>query len=140
MGLGSNLHNPKQQLTIAISHINELPKTQLKNCSTFYETKAISSIPQDNYLNAAIHCQTSLTPLTLLYKLQNIEQKMGRAQIKRWGPRIIDIDLLLYNNIQLDFAMLTLPHPQLFTREFVLKPLSEIYKLDTHNLMPGHNK
>lgn len=131
LGLGSNLNNPKKQLALALCNLNYLPNTTLQACSSFYNNHAISNIPQPNYLNAAVRLQTSLTPLHLLYQLQNIEQRMGRLQTKRWGARIIDIDILLYGHLQLNFEILTIPHLHLYQRPFVLKPLAEIYTPNT---------
>lgn len=131
LSLGSNLHIPKLQLAKALTHLNLLPKTRLQACAPFHFTQAVGYINQPNFANTAVHLVTELTPLTLLYQLQKIEETMGRRHSKRWGPRIIDIDILLYGKISMCTEILTIPHPCLYSRSFFLKPLMEIYQENT---------
>lgn len=132
LGLGSNLNNPSQQINLAIELISKLKNSQLVARSTLYHSKAL--IPperpdeiQPDYVNAVVALDTKLTPFELLKECQQIENLMGRVRSdKRWEARIIDVDLLLFNNLSLSTDELTLPHPEIKNRLFVLNPLLEI--------------
>ena len=116
LGLGSNLGNRLSYLEKAIEMIKKLPLTQVKKISSIYETEPVGFKPQDYFLNCVVEISTDLSPHELLKKLQEIERLLGRNREKeiRWGPRTIDTQDL------------KIPHPQVFKREFVLKPLREI--------------
>jgi 2-amino-4-hydroxy-6-hydroxymethyldihydropteridine diphosphokinase len=94
--------------------------------SSFYRTAPWGILDQDNFINAVVALETKLAPLELLHALQRTERELGRVQTYRWGPRVIDLDILAYDDLVLETAELTLPHPHLFERAFVLAPLSEI--------------
>lgn len=125
IALGSNLEDPIQQLTHAIKEIQSLPDTTLKACSSFYRTKPIGP-DQPDIINAVIEVSTSLHPYDLLEKLQQIELNHGRERIIRFGARTLDLDILLFGDIQQDDEKLTIPHPRMQDRNFVLIPLREI--------------
>ncbi len=128
LGLGSNLGNRLSYLEKAIEMIKKLPLTQVKKISSIYETEPVGFKPQDYFLNCVVEISTDLSPHELLKKLQEIERLLGRNREKeiRWGPRTIDIDILFYGDLKIDTQDLKIPHPQVFKREFVLKPLREI--------------
>ncbi len=126
MGLGSNLDNPIKQVTKALEELKLLPNTHLKTHSALYRTKPLGSQNQPNYINAVAMLVTKLSPLILLDHLQAIENKQGRVRgAERWGPRTLDLDMLLYDNLELQDDRLILPHPGLYERDFVLYPLYE---------------
>ncbi len=132
LGLGSNLENPAQQVQLAIQHIIETKQIQFIAQSQLFQNKALlhpdrlNEIQQD-YINAVIAVDTSLTPVELLNRCQQIENQMGRIHSsKRWEARIIDIDILLFDDLTISSINLTIPHPEMKNRIFVLKPLFEI--------------
>ena len=126
IGLGSNLQEPIQQLRDALAAIAELPDSRVAQVSCAYRSKAVGPGEQPDYLNAVICLQTGLAPGTLLESLQRIELAQGRVRTIRWGSRTLDLDILLYGNLQLATPTLTIPHPALARRNFVLYPLLEI--------------
>ncbi len=127
IGLGSNLGDRAQSLRLALQKIGELPQTRVVKSSAFHETDPVGGPPQGRFLNAAGQLETGLKPLELLHGLQQIEREMGRpAEHERWGPRVIDLDLLSYDDLVLATPELTLPHPRLQERRFALELLAEI--------------
>ena len=126
IAIGSNLNNPPFQVKKAIKSINYLPNTNLISHSSLYKTKPLDFKNHPDYANAVIKISTSLSPVILLKSLKNIEFNHGRVCNERWGSRIIDLDILLYDNLILNSHTLTIPHPQLKFRDFVLLPLLEI--------------
>ena len=128
IGLGSNLKNPLQQLNQAKQKIIALPKINVLNCSSIYQSAAltIDDEPQNDYLNAVIEIQTTLNPEQLLDGLQQIECQQGRIRETRWGARTLDLDILLYAEQQIKTARLTVPHIEIKNRNFVLLPLFEL--------------
>jgi len=126
IGLGSNLGEPRQQLDRACGALSQLPASEFIRCSSYYTTKAIGPGSQPAYQNAVAELASALSPLELLDQLQRIEQSQGRQRSVRWGARTLDLDLLLYGQLSLDSDRLTLPHPRLHERRFVLEPLLEI--------------
>jgi 2-amino-4-hydroxy-6-hydroxymethyldihydropteridine diphosphokinase len=141
IGLGSNLDNPKQQLINARVVLEKMQQTQLIMDSGLFQSKAMTMAnddqPQADYINAVIKLQTSLAPHVLLDKLQAIETEQGRTRTKRWGARTLDLDILMYDDLQIDDERLTLPHPGISERDFVLHPLSRI---ESHLNIPGQGK
>ena len=127
VGLGSNQDDPIKQIDNALVNIGKIERTHLIKKSSFYETEPVGSIEQPNFINAVVALLTLLDPYELLIKLQQIEkiQKRERGSI-RWGPRTIDLDILFYSNMVTNDDKLTLPHPEIQNRDFVLFPLSEI--------------
>ena len=126
IGLGSNLNNPKAQLEQAINHLQQLPKTNFISVSSFYHSKPVGPQDQPDFINAVAKIETTLEPLELLDQLQSIEKKQDRIKTRHWGERTIDCDILYYGDIVLKTARLTIPHPEIQAREFVLKPLAEL--------------
>ena len=127
IGLGSNLGDRERALRLALRKIGELPDTRIAQSSTLHETDPVGGPPQGKFLNAAARVETDLEPLELLRGLQKIEREMGRpAEHERWGPRAIDLDLLTYDDLALQTPELTLPHPRMQERPFVMIPLNEI--------------
>lgn len=131
LSLGSNLGDRLQTINAAVDRINALPTTRVLKCSSAYRSPPLlpDDAPPDWYrlfLNCALVLDTQLKPLDLLAALQNIESELGRVRHARWGPRVIDIDILTYGQVEMTEPTLNLPHPEAATRHFVLAPLSEI--------------
>jgi 2-amino-4-hydroxy-6-hydroxymethyldihydropteridine diphosphokinase len=126
VSLGSNLSDPALQLQRAIETFAQSPQLQIKKISSIYQTKPIGPVQQDDFLNAVISFTTLLTPDELLGFLQQLEAKHQRLRAIKWGPRTLDCDLLLYGNKHIDLPHLTVPHPEMKNRGFVLIPLAEI--------------
>ncbi len=127
VALGSNLADPQAQLRQATAALSRLPDTALAATSRWYRTAPLGPPGQPDYLNAVVHLRTGLSPYALLAALLLIETAQGRVRgPQRWGPRSLDLDLLLYGDRVLHDPELTLPHPRLHERRFVLEPLAEI--------------
>ncbi len=127
IALGSNLGPRQQTLDQALMLLSAHTAIRLVRVSSFHETEPVGGPPgQGRYLNAAAEIETTLLPLPLLELLLDIEQQLGRVREERYGPRTLDLDLLLYDNEVLESKSLTLPHPRLHERAFVLVPLAEI--------------
>lgn len=126
LSLGSNLGDSAGMLTQALERLDRLPATKVKRASRLYETEPVGELNQPAFLNIAAEIETGLRPLELLNAAQDIERDLGREKGPRWGPRLIDIDLILWGDTVLQEEELTLPHPRFRTRAFVLAPLSEI--------------
>lgn len=127
IGLGANLDQPVVQLQQAVETLKQLPDTTLVVVSGFYGSKPMGPQDQPDYVNAVAAIDTTLTPEQLLDALQQIEQQQGRKRkAERWGPRTLDLDILLYGNQVIASERLTVPHYGLRVREFVLYPLYEI--------------
>ncbi|MFT7291316.1 MAG: 2-amino-4-hydroxy-6-hydroxymethyldihydropteridine diphosphokinase [Pseudomonadales bacterium] len=126
VGLGSNLADPAAQLGRAIAELAALPNTTLVAQSPFYASKPVGPQAQPDYVNGAAWLSTSLKPHVLLNHLQNIEQAHGRERLQHWGPRTLDLDVLLYGQQTLNDDRLTVPHAQLSQRDFALQPLLDL--------------
>ncbi|MDO9454287.1 MAG: 2-amino-4-hydroxy-6-hydroxymethyldihydropteridine diphosphokinase [Stagnimonas sp.] len=126
VGLGANLGEPAAQLKTALLAIGALPQTTVKKVSAFYRSAPIGPAGQPDYCNAVAELETALGPQALLDALLAIEDRAGRLRGERWGARVLDLDLLLYGQVVCSTARLTLPHPELALRDFVLQPLAEI--------------
>jgi len=135
VGLGSNLNAPASQLRRAIIALADLPDTTVKACSSAYRSAAVGPGKQPNYLNAVVELSTSLPPLDLLECLQAIEAAQGRERTVRWGARTLDLDILLYGKLICHSSTLTIPHPRMHERLFVLRPLLDL--CDTKMVLPG---
>ena len=132
IGIGSNLGIPEENCTKAIEKISSTKDIKIISKSSFYQTAPIGNIEQDWFINSAIKIDTQLTPRELLSALLSIESEMGRIRKEKWGPRLIDLDLLFYDNLILNQEGITLPHPEIQKRKFVLVPLNEIAENLTH--------
>jgi len=125
IGLGSNLAEPAEQLRQALAALQQLPRTCLAAVSSFYVSDSL--LPgQPRYSNAVAALDTELQPLQLLDALQAIELDQGRERVERWGPRTLDLDILLFGQRLIDEPRLHVPHYQMHLRAFVLYPLAEI--------------
>jgi 2-amino-4-hydroxy-6-hydroxymethyldihydropteridine diphosphokinase len=125
VALGSNLDDPAGQVRRAFAELAALPKTGLVARSRLYRTAPVGP-PQPDYVNAAARLETRLDPDALFDGLLAIEAAHGRVRAERWGPRTLDLDLLVYGDAVIDTPRLTVPHPQLARRPFVLVPLAEV--------------
>ena len=126
IAIGSNLGTPKENCIEAIDIISSNPHIKITSKSSFYQTAPVGNTEQDWFINAVIKVSTQLNSDILLSALLKIESKMGRIRKEKWGPRIIDLDLLFYDNLVIKQKDLTLPHPEIQKRNFVLQPLNEI--------------
>jgi 2-amino-4-hydroxy-6-hydroxymethyldihydropteridine diphosphokinase len=127
IGLGSNLARPEKQIQAACKSLASLPQTALIKCSSLYQSQPMGPQDQPDYVNAVALIETELSAESLLQQTQLIEAQQGRIRKKnRWGPRTLDLDLLLYGSRQIDSEHLTVPHSGMKQREFVLYPLYEI--------------
>jgi len=136
LGLGSNMGNRKLHLKQACTKLSSHPKIQIKKTSSLYETDPIGP-KQRRFLNAVIQIKTELTPGALLRLAKKIEKIQGRKKTVFWGPRPLDVDILLFGHKMIHTPSLTIPHPQLHKRRFVLVPLKEIASTFKHR---GLNK
>ncbi|WP_206483285.1 2-amino-4-hydroxy-6-hydroxymethyldihydropteridine diphosphokinase [Thalassotalea sp. G2M2-11] len=127
IGLGSNLSDPEQQIKQALHAISAMPDSELVKTSSLYFSRPMGPQDQPDYMNAVAKLHTQLTPLSVLDHLQAIENKAGRIRKEnRWGARVLDLDILLYDQELIENERLTVPHYGLKAREFVLIPLAEI--------------
>ena len=126
IGIGSNLADPVSQVQQAVLALEQLPRTHAIACSPLYRSKPWGVPGQPDYINAVAALETTLPALELLTHLQAIETARGRVRTVRWGPRTLDLDILLYGGLQLDGPRLTIPHPRLRERAFVLYPLRDL--------------
>ena len=124
LGLGGNLGNRRATLRTATSEIRGILDDV--RASSLYESAAWGVTDQPAFLNAVLRGRTELSPLELLDALQAIEHKLGRVRQRRWGPRVIDIDILLYGSLIIDQPRLKVPHPYMTRRGFVLRPLADL--------------
>ena len=126
IGLGSNLDNPIGHVKRALEDLKQLPQSQLLLASKLYLSKPVGPQDQDNFVNAVALIITELEPLALLDELQTIEQQHQRVRERHWGPRTLDLDLLLFGEQSIQHPRLTVPHAQLSRRDFVVGPLLEL--------------
>ncbi|WP_280548905.1 2-amino-4-hydroxy-6-hydroxymethyldihydropteridine diphosphokinase [Halomonas sp. 11-S5] len=151
IGLGSNLDGPREHVERALGELDRLPLTRRIAASRLYASAPLGPADQPDYINAVALLATRLSPLALLDQLQALEQRHGRVRRRRWGPRTLDLDLLLFDDQRVTLPRLTLPHPEMARRAFVLVPLAELAPslvfdgqplahraagLDTRNLRP----
>lgn len=134
ISLGANLGEPVATLRSAVAALRRLQDARLTGLSSLYRSAPVGPAGQDDYLNAVARLETSLPPHGLLQALQAIEQAHGRIRLERWGPRTLDLDLLLFGNDQIITPELVVPHPEMERRNFVLLPLLELAP-DLH--LPG---
>ena len=127
LGLGSNMQQPVAQLQEALTRLAVAEGIEIRSTSSFYRTPPWGDVEQNDFINAVAQIETRLDPVSLLRQLQRIENEMGRERGgRRWGPRLIDIDLLLYADQQYHSDELQIPHPRMHERAFVLLPLFEL--------------
>lgn len=133
LGLGSNLGDREDNLLNAIKKISKMKTTAVLKKSDIYETKPVGYLPQDKFLNMVIEIETCLKPYNLLSELLKIESELERKREIKWGPRTIDVDILLFDDLYEDSPKLRIPHERMYERAFVLVPLKEIYPSKTIN-------
>ncbi|MDV5355264.1 2-amino-4-hydroxy-6-hydroxymethyldihydropteridine diphosphokinase [Kosakonia sp. SMBL-WEM22] len=127
IALGSNLASPLEQVNAAIAALGEIPGSRIVACSSLYRTPPLGPPDQPDYLNAAVALETTLAPEALLDHTQRIELQQGRVRkAERWGPRTLDLDIMLFGELTLQTARLTIPHYDMKNRGFMLWPLFEI--------------
>jgi 2-amino-4-hydroxy-6-hydroxymethyldihydropteridine diphosphokinase len=132
IGLGANLGEREAQIRLALDDLARLPASQLVRASSLYDSEPVGEPDQPNFLNAVAELETELTARQLLWNLLLIERRLGRTRTRRWGPRTIDLDLLLYGPLVIDEPDLQVPHPELTRRSFVLVPLVELDPMLVH--------
>ena len=137
VGLGANLGDRKDTLQAALRLLDDLPEVRIIRRSSLYETAPIGVTEQPEFLNAVVEVETTLPALALLRALLDIENLLGRVRTLRWGPRVIDLDLLVYGSDLIALPELIVPHPRLWERAFVLTPLAEIAP---ELVVPGTNQ
>ena len=126
LGIGSNLGDRLGYLQLAVDELNRHPDIAIAAVSRVYETAPVGGPPQDAYLNAVVAIDTDLDPFDLLRECQRIEARAARVRGERWGPRTLDVDVLLVDDCRIDDPALTLPHPRMWERGFVLAPLRDV--------------
>jgi len=126
IALGSNLKDPASQVSSALRELEDLPETHLVKASSLYRTTPVGYDNQPDFINAVAEVTTGLAPLTLLHALLTLENSHGRERPFPNAPRVLDLDLLLYDDLIMQTTELTLPHPRMHVRGFVLFPLAEI--------------
>lgn len=134
VGIGSNLGSKEENCIHAINEISKDERIDILAVSSLYITAPISPIPQDDFLNCAISLEFEGSPFDLLKILKGIEEKMGRKNSERWGPRVIDLDILLFRDLIIEHRDLSIPHPLLHKRKFALIPCLEIDREIIHPL------
>jgi 2-amino-4-hydroxy-6-hydroxymethyldihydropteridine diphosphokinase len=132
IGIGSNLRDPAVQCRDAFRRIGAIPEIRLLRRSSLYRTEPVGFQDQAWFINAVAEIRTDLPPRKLFEALNEIERKMGRTEGPRWGPRVIDLDLLLYGQEVVAEEDLVIPHPELHRRRFVLEPLCELASYVIH--------
>lgn len=126
VGLGSNVGDRLEQISRAVQRLGRLPGVRVSRMATIYDTEPVGP-PQPEYLNTVIEMDTALSPQQLLETLKLLERQLGRVpSSQRWGPRVIDLDILLYDDRVLNEPALIIPHPRLHERRFVLEPLAQL--------------
>ncbi len=134
LALGSNLGDRRAHLQSAVDELARAPQVAVVAVSPVYETVPVGGPPQDDYLNAVVGIDTDLDPRALLALAQRCEENARRVRKERFGPRTLDVDILLYDEIEMDDPDLTIPHPRMWEREFVLAPLRAV----APDLVAGH--
>lgn len=137
LGMGTNLGDRLKQLRQAIAMLQQAKGIQVNQVSSVYQTSPVGYLNQPHFFNLVCRIQTVLTPMELLQQTQLIEQKLQRKRTLRWGPRTIDLDILLYGTAIVKRSNLTIPHPRMQERAFVLVPL---YELVGDIVIPGTNQ
>jgi len=135
IGIGSNIGDKIHQCEKAILEILKIDRHKLLAKSSFYKTKPIGYTDQDWFVNGVIKIETDLEPADLLRALKDIESHLGRRETFRWGPREIDLDILFFDDKELHFGELQIPHPHLHERQFVLIPIIEIDRNFLHPIL-----
>lgn len=126
LSLGSNLGDREANIRNALNSLAQYPNIHLEKVSSFYETAPVGNIDQPDFINAVARIETDVSPMEIFYTCMEIECEMGRVRNLKWETRVIDIDILLYDNVTVHTSELTVPHPRMMERAFVMAPLAEI--------------
>lgn len=126
LALGANIGNPRESMRAVLALLGESGACDVTAVSSLYFTKPVGITDQPDFLNAVIAIRTTFSPVELLDLCRSVENKLGRQRTIKWGPRVIDIDILLYGDAAVSEESLTIPHPDMMDRAFVLVPLAEI--------------
>jgi 2-amino-4-hydroxy-6-hydroxymethyldihydropteridine diphosphokinase len=126
IALGSNLGDRLGYLQLGVDALAGVPGVVVRAVSRVYETAPVGGPPQDAYLNAIVAIETDLDPHDLLHRCQQVEELAARERKERWGPRTLDVDILLIDGVRADTEELTIPHPRMWERGFVLAPLRDV--------------
>ena len=137
LGIGSNIGDREENIIRSLTLLEENEDMKTLECSSLYETKAYGVKEQNNFYNCVVAIETELLPEDLLKRLKKIETETGRKKTFRWGPRVIDIDILYFNGLVYNSEKLRIPHPDLLNRDFFVIPLLELHQNIIH---PGSNK
>ena len=132
IGLGSNMGEPVDRCLEGIEYLRKMKGTQVLRRSSFYRTEPVGFLDQEWFINAVVEIRTTLSASELMLEFQAIESLMGRQKPVKWGPRIIDLDILLYGQEVIHTDLVTVPHPEFHKRRFVLEPLYEIAPYAIH--------
>lgn len=135
IGFGSNIGERLTYIQNSLHSLSGVEGITLKTISSIYKTEPVGNVAQDDFLNGVVSLETSLSPHTLLHTLKDIEISIGRQHRTHWGPREIDMDILIYNDLCLQTPDLTIPHPEMHLRRFVLAPLAEIAPNLSHPIL-----
>jgi 2-amino-4-hydroxy-6-hydroxymethyldihydropteridine diphosphokinase len=135
IGLGSNIGDRFKNLTLAACSVLRIPEVEFVKASSLYETEPVGMEGQPWFLNAVLWIRSAIPPMELLSKLLEIERGMGRVRKEPWGPRVIDLDILIFGAMVVKGEFLEVPHPRMHERRFVLEPLAEIAPNLTHPVM-----
>jgi len=139
LGLGSNIGDLEENMCVAIDKISQVHGCKVLQKSNVYMTKAWGFEEQDDFLNMVLEIETDISPQMFIKYLKDIEVQMGRVKTQKWGPRVMDIDILYCDDMVMEMDDLVIPHPYLHEREFVLKPLLEIAKDFVHPVLNRTN-
>lgn len=140
LGLGSNIGRREQLLADAVQQLGQHPSIEVTALSPIYETEPVGYTDQPSFLNQVCRIATALSPEDLLNTVLQIERSLGRERVIRWGPRTIDIDVLLYDNRMMHTETLTVPHPRMKERAFVFVPLLDVMEPGEREWQPGFEK
>lgn len=135
ISMGSNLGDRVEMLRRGLDELDQLGETQVVRLSSIYDTEPVGEVDQPRFLNAVVMIETELEPRVLLWNLLLIERRLGRVRTRRWGPRPLDLDILVYDDVVVDEPDLTIPHPLMHERAFVLVPLAELAPGLVHPLL-----
>ncbi|SDY94460.1 2-amino-4-hydroxy-6-hydroxymethyldihydropteridine diphosphokinase [Thermoactinomyces sp. DSM 45892] len=137
VGLGANIGDPVRQLKQAIRLIQDTPDIQVRTCSSIYRSDPVDYLNQPDFYNMVAELETTLSAEALLRRCQEVEQELKRVRVIRYGPRTIDIDILLYDQLLIQKENLEVPHPKMKDRSFVVLPLAEVVGDTERFLIPG---
>lgn len=129
IGIGSNLGDRRKYIDSAIEELKNSDKVKVRRSSSIYETDPIGDLKQGKFLNGVLEVETNLSPELLLKELNDIENKLGRVRMAKFGPRTMDLDILYYGDEIINEKELVVPHPEIYKREFVLRGLRELGKI-----------